>query len=210
MKIFSPSEEMSNFSRLAIPTGRVMPRAPVPGELFNLEVDTPETHTVNPWFSRGTYVFDGLKWRKLNDGARQRRAEPVGSRQVEVEIVSDPQEIPNPRAGSRFASLVITPSHGKASISGSIAVCLDTDVARTVWLAIFRAERLVGASAAFVVPGQITNLTATFIDIPLATEPVTYTVQICSDAVGVIYVNQGRKMTFDGALQTAFIAAENC
>lgn len=209
MKMYVPTEERSSFSRLIIPSGREFPRAPSLGEVFHLEFDMPETHTVNPWYASGTYSFDGFRWRRLNDGTRQRRSEPVGAQHVGIEKASSPLELPTSRDGARLTAGAITPSHRKASISGAISMCLSSETDVDVWAVVFRAEKLVGGCAASVRAGKLTPLSVTFFDIPFTIDPVTYIVRLAADRPTIVSVNQGTQQSFDGGLQTAFTLEEN-
>jgi len=211
---YAPPESVGiNFTRLATPSGRAMPRAPVPGELFTLEADMPEPDGRTPWLARGTYAWDeqSMMWMRLNDSARKRKAEAIGSQKIEIEAaeVASVDVIPTIDAGFGLAAVGIPPSNRKASFSGVGTCWVDVNNACHVWLVAFRGEKMVGVTATVIEPERPQTLTLTFTDFPNSTEEQAYTLRIYTDTTGTLFVNQCNRFNFDALSQTAFIVEEN-
>jgi len=207
---YNPPETVGlEFIRMAVPSGRVMPRAPVPGELFNLEVDMPEPTTPVPWYCRGTYAFDGISWKRLNDGSRQRKSALIGSRDIEVERATSTANPPAATSGYAISTVLITPSNRKACISGSATLWVDHTKSGHVWVACYRGTVLVGLVAEYITAGQPRTLGISFMDHPGTIVEQLYTLKIDTDSVGFLHVNQCTKFVFDGMSATALTVTEN-
>lgn len=212
---YNPPETVAlEFKRMAVPTVRELPRAPVPGEMVNLEVDMPMPTNSAPWMSRGTYAFDGSKWNRLNDGGRQRRSGLIGSQEFEIENVGSALVLPTVTDGYNISTAHIMPSNQKATITGTAtmwldAVTLDMTGSGYVWLSVFRNKMLVTVTLEYIEVGKPRSVALSFVDIPGDNKEQTYTIRIDTDLKGYLYINKSDRFTFEGISHTAFIVAEN-
>ena len=215
---YTPPETVGlEFVRLAAPHGATLPRAPVAGELYTLERDMPEPINGTPWYTRGTYVFNGVAWNRLNDSSRERKAAPIGSRTVEIERAGELGSVPRSTAGCMLTSVALTPSNQRASFSGTASMWLDISKRGHVWLMVFRGNKLVGLALEYMEPNRPRTVSVSFVDSPATLEQQVYTLRLDSDITpdspevpGYVHVNQAQsKFRLDGMSQTAFIVAEN-
>jgi len=212
---YNPPETVGiEFKRMAVPTVRELPRAPVPGEMVNLEVDMPMPTTSVPWMTRGTYAFDGSKWNRLNDGGRQRRSGLIGAQEFEIENIGSGDVLPEIKDGYNIATAHITPSNQKATITGTATMWLDIATPNMtgggyVWLSVFRDKKLVTITLEHINVGQPRSIALSFADLPGNNMEQTYTIRIDTDVKGYLYINKCDRFTFEGMSHTAFIVAEN-
>jgi hypothetical protein len=197
------------FTRLAVPKGREMPRAPVLGELFTMEADPPEPLNNSPWYLKGTYVFNGTHWVRLSDSLRRRQSQAIGSQKIEIEVAGSTSSKPSWNSGYVLSAINVQPTNIRAFISGTAAAWVDITKSGYVWLSVFRESQLVGFVVEFVDANKPKTLSLTFTDLPVSKKPVTYTLKANTDQLGYLYVNQCSKFNFDGASQTAFTVAED-
>jgi hypothetical protein len=176
-----------------------------------MEVDTPPEDIPRdmPWYSRGTYSFNGVAWQKLSDAARQRRVAPIGYNKIEIEQPASTAELPQATDGHALAFVTVTPSNKKATFSGHGTLWVDITKSGNVWISVFRGTTLVGLVAEWFDAGKPRTMSFSFVDIPATHLPITYTAKIHTDIVGFLYMNGSSKFNFDGGSQTAFIVAEN-
>lgn len=183
--------------------------AAAPGQLLHLDRDEANPSQNRPWYSRGTYVFNGFSWTKLGESERQRKAEVIGSQSHEVTNPSLTDRLPNAGQGFHLASVTLQPTNKRATISGMATVWLDHVKPSNGWIAVFRDSRMVGMSLTYLEPGKARSVAVSFYDLPSSQGPVTYILKAYTDSAGVFCVNQANKFTFDGAPSTAFIVEEN-
>lgn len=212
MKSFAASEVVGH-QRLVIPSGRVMPRAPQQGEIFNLEIDFPQTFDpLLPWYPRGAYVFSGTGWIRLSDHPRDRKAGIISAQEVENANAPKMGTMPTSRTGHLLSEVTVVPTFPRASFSGNATMWVDARTNGNIWLAAFRCDGpcpLVGLTSTYVIAGQPMNLSLTFYDRPIDLKKVMYSLRIYSDIKDAFLVNRGFRYAFDGASQTAFIVEEN-
>ena len=207
---YNPPELMGlEFIRLATPSGREMPRSPIPGEMFTMVADPPQPQNNSPWYLKGTYVFNGISWVRLSDGLRRRLAQPIGSQKIEFEEAGNMEELPTGKSGHLLAATVIQASSQRGSFSGTASLWVDVTQSGYVWLAVFRTAKLIGLTIDFIDAGKPRTISTTFMDLPASTKPQTYELRTGTDFAGFLYVNQCAKFKFDGISQTAFIIEEN-
>lgn len=197
------------FNRLATPRGREMPRAPIPGELFTMEVDPPEPINNSPWYLKGTYVFNGVQWVRLSETLRRRQSQAIGAQKIEIEVAGSTATAPGAKSGYSLAAITVQPSNQRAFISGTAGVWVDVAKSGYVWLSVFRDGFRAGFVAEFVEANKPRTMSLTFVDLPNSRKPVTYTLRADTDQLGYLYVNQCSKFSFDGMSQTAFTVAED-
>lgn len=207
---YRPPETVGiEFQRLATPRGKQLPHAPVVGELYTLEADMPKPVNGTPWYLKGTYVFSGFLWHRLSDPERQRKATPIGSRNIEFQRPGAVGVAPKFNDGQQIAAATITPSNKQASFSGTASLWLDHSVGGNVWLSVFRNKQLVGLTLDYIEPHRPRTVSLSFLDHPASADKQLYTLTINTDAPSFVYINQSIKFGFDGISQTAFIVAEN-
>jgi hypothetical protein len=207
MKTFSEDTKS-----LVIPSGHKMPRAPRAHELFSLEADLPDKdanqNLITPWFSRGTYVFDGLNWEKLNDTKRQTKSAMIAANMFEVETTSSIDACQH-NEGELLATVTIDPSNRKAVISGTGSVWVDCSMSANVWLSVFRGHTLVGHGLTFAERKSARSVAVSFCDMPMTGEPLTYQLRVHTDTKCELYINRSTRMPFNGGASSAFIVMEN-
>lgn len=208
MKSYSAPLPVADFERLIVPSGKELPRGALKGEIFQLEADSKQTHTVDPWYGRGVYIFNGYMWQKINFSTVNCVSTIIGSQVVELERALTGTETPYYGDGFPLSTISIHPSHLKSKITGSVSICLDTMVDRNVWVLVFRNSRVVGGSAASVAPGRLTSLTVAFSELHNCSETITYQLRLCSNKVGEIFINRGSKLVLDGMMSSAFVVQE--
>lgn len=215
MKSYSNTEEHTNFRRLSVPTGRALPHSPVPGEMFVLELDMEETHTMTPWYSKGVYVFDGIHWNKLNDSGRQRKASVIGAQMLEVDHptrrVGMMMDMPAPsrKDGFDLCAAALVTSNIRASVSGTASFWVDSSLAANLCISVFRDDKLVALAVEMVEPNKPRTVSISFNDVPRSIHQLLYTLKVSCDSVCHLYINKSDRMSFDGICQTAFIVEEN-
>ncbi len=195
--------------RVVMPSGNMLPRAPVPGEVYHLDVNMPLGDPLLPWYPKGAYVWNGQNWMQLNGTGQKRAAAPIGARMYEVEIESSPKDRPTRTRGFPVAELVITPTHPKATISGQASMWVHHSKPAHVWLVLFRKDKIASIVVQFVDAGKPTNMSLTFYDIPNSHEDQQYSLRIYTDVLGMLGVNSCTKFAFDGLPETAFIVEQN-
>ncbi len=181
----------------------------IPGQLLHLDRDEPNPSQNRPWFSRGTYSFNGYTWTKLGESERQRKAEIIGSQAIEVALPQRTDRVPGHMQGYQLALASLQPTNKRATVSGTAAAWLDHNKACNAWIAVFRDSRMVGMALTYLEPGKSQSVSLTFYDLPASQGPVTYVLRAFTDASGLFCINQANKFTFDGAASTAFIIEEN-
>jgi len=197
------------FNRLATPRGREMPRSPIPGELFTMEVDPPEPINNSPWYLKGTYVFNGIQWVRLSETLRRRQSQAIGAQKIEIEVAGSTANAPAANSGYSLAAISVQPSNQRAAISGTASVWLDVSKSGYVWLSVFRDGFRAGFVVEFIDANKPRTMTLTFTDFPASRKPVTYALKANTDQISYLHVNQCSRFSFDGASQTAFIVAED-
>lgn len=199
----------TEFSKLVVPSGNKFPPNPTMGEIFILSADEPDTTTVNKWHSAGMYTWNG-GWSKMNDSRRQRLAVPIGSQVLDVETVTPGRELPVWDKGFTLGTIMMTPSHRKASFSGTASFWCDAQNRGHVITAIFRGKLLVGLSVDQLLPNAPKSVSISFMDLPMTHQHSVYTLCVYADMLGNLSINQGStQFGFDGVAQTAFMVAEN-
>ena len=196
-------------NKVIIPSDLALPRAPVRGEMFHLDVDMPPCDPLLPWYSKGSYVYNGQRWLMMNDTAKQRIAVAIGARSFEVENVRSPKVLPTRSHGFPVAELSITPTNPKATFSGQVSVWVSHSIAAHVWLVLFRKDKIASIVVQFVQGGQPQSMGLTFYDMPNSSEDQQYSLRVYTDQVGMLGLNQGSKFSFDGLPETALIVEQN-
>lgn len=209
MKSYATQVETSDFRRLILPSGPKLFHAPLPGEIYHLEVDMPDNNRVDKWYGKGTYVFDGIYWNRVSATLIERKANVIGANEIEVEVAGKTLEPPQSTHGFAICDVRIKPSNRKAAFSGSATLWVDHSVGGHVWVAIFRGTFLAALAVEHIDAGKPRSLSVSFYDLPFASDEQTYTLRVNTDVVGNVFINKCAKFTFDGAAQTAFIVAEN-
>lgn len=202
-------EYVTSFKHLLVPYGDKFPRGAQIGEMFHLTVDEPETNTMNKWHSRGTYVYDGRVWDKLNDAARVRKSVPLGSQTHEFEIAGNPKGEIRANQGHQLVEMVVRPSHRKATLSGAANFWVDTSIPALVWVTVFSAGKIKALTAQHVNPGELRSMAVSFVDIPGSPHDQTYVIKVNMNAKGFLFINTSNSFTFDGIGSTAFIVGED-
>lgn len=208
---YTPPETVGlEFIRLATPHGSTMPRSPIPGELYTMEVDGPDPRNGSQWFIKGTYVFSGTAWVRLSDGKRRRISQLIGAQKIEIEepqvIADDP---PASTTGEEIAAIATQPSSQRASISGSASMWVDTNSSGHVWLMVFRGTTLVSLTLDYIEAGKPRTISLSFKDMPSSSKQQVYTLKINAESPGYLFVNCSTKFKLGGASQTAFIIDED-
>jgi len=162
-----------------------------------------------PWFSKGTYTFNGQKWDKLNDILRQRKTGIIGAQTIEIEKASSVKNTPTSRTGFQISFVEIIPSNQKSNFSGFAAFWVDIAKSGYVWAGIFRDDILVGLVAEYVEAGRPHTMSISFFDLPAWAEQLKYVLRVYTESIGDLYINKCNMFAFDGSSQTAFIVAEN-
>jgi len=211
MKVYADNPEVigHNFTHLVMPSGHEFPRGAQIGEIFHLIGDMPETNTVTPWYSRGTYVYDGLTWHKLNDAHRVRKSFIIGSQTHEIELPGNPKAELRGNVGVKLAELNVRPSHRKATLSGHINFWVDTSVPALVWAGVFRNNKPVGMTAITSEPNKLQSLSLSFIDLPQSPHDQQYVVRVNMNAKGFLFINTSNAFNFDGVGQSVLIIGED-
>lgn len=196
-------------NKMIMPSGAVLPRAPVPGELFHLDVNMPIGDPLLPWYSRGSYLYNGQRWLMLNDTGKQRSAVTIGAMSFEVENVTSSKERPSQSQGFSVAELYITPTNQKATFSGQVSIWVNHSKPAHIWLVLFRKDRIASIAVQYVQGNQPQSMSLTFYDIPNSYEDQQYSLRVYTDQVGMLGVNQSAKFSFDGLPETALIVEQN-
>lgn len=202
-----------------VPSGDKFPNNPKVGAIFKLTKDAPVTHTADPWYGAGTYIYDWGSWFRINDSGRQRKATGIAPQTVIFD--ASPLKVrqpPKSTDGHQLAYMQLTPVNRASTYSGTATLWVEPEIDCQLVLAVFRDDkRLVAMSVEAVKKGQPRNLSVSFYDMPFTgvREPqalsVTYTLCICADALGAVAVNRGCNQFLydDVAPSTAFIVSEN-
>lgn len=196
-------------TKIVLTSGPILPRAPVPGEMFHLDIDMPIVDPLLPWHSKGSYVFNGQQWMMLNDTGKRRIAAAISATSLEVEIASLANQLPNQRTGFQLAELTITPTNRKATFSGQATVWVNHSMSAHVWLVVFRKDKIASIVVQHVPAGMPQTMGLTFYDIPNSHEDQVYTLRAYTDTIGMLGINQCTKFSFDGVPETAFIVEQN-
>lgn len=196
-------------AKLVMPSGRDLPRAPVPGELFHLDVDMPQVDPLLPWYPKGSYVFSGYQWMMMNDSGKRRGAAPIGATTIEVENVCWPKDMPTRHTGFPVTDVSVTPTSRKATMSGQATLWAQHPKGANIWLVVFRKDKIVSLVVQHLPAGMPQTLSLTFYDIPNSNEGLVYSLRVYCDTVGMLGINQCTKFTFDGVPETAFIVEQN-
>lgn len=202
-----------------VPSGKEFPRAPAPRELFYLERDLDDVdennHVINPWFARGAYMYDGLKWQRLTDGGRQITTSMIPSSVLEIERIGNPTADLATMSGKRLASQTIRTSHRKAKISGTASIWVDVSKSAHVWITVYRGKKPVGVVLEYVEADRPRTISLSFVDSPFELAQIQYVLMLNSDVLhsgkepGLVYVNRSRNYHFEGMSRTAFTLSEN-
>jgi hypothetical protein len=152
-----------------------------------------------------------MKWTRLNDSSRKRKAECIGAQKIEFETedVCSVDVMPTITKGAWLAAVGIPPSSRKAAFSGIGSVWVDVLNECFVWVVAFNGEKMVGVVAARLVPGHPQTLSLTFTDNPGSSEEQGYQLRLYTDNAGVVFVNQCDRFNFEAKSSTAFIVEEN-
>lgn len=196
-------------AKLVLPSGRELPRAPVPGELFHLDVDMPQTDPLLQWYSKGSYVFNGYMWMMLNDTGKRRGATTIGASSIEVENACSSKDMPSRTTGFPLADVMITPTNRKATFSGQVTIWAHHSKPAHIWLAVLRKDKIASIVVQHLQAGLPQSIGLTFYDIPNTHEGLTYSLRVYTDVVGMLGINQCTKFNFDGVPETAFIVEQN-
>ena len=204
----------TNYEHLIVPSGGTFPRAPYKHEIFHLLVDLPDVdengHRVNPWYPRGTYIFDGFKWDKMNDAGRQYRSVSIPAQLVEIKTLPGAKNtVPTPASGVTLAELKIQPSHKKASIAGVASIWVEPSTAAKVWLMVFLEQTLVGLALTYSEPGKPSCLTVTFNHFSTAPNQHVYKLVLAAEKKLDVQVNRCSDFLFNGAVMSSFNVSEN-
>lgn len=206
---YTPPETVGlEFERLAVPCGKTLPRAPIAGEMFYLEVEMPGEN-MRPSYHRGLYMSTGFGWSPIGDQLSKKRSTVIGSQILEVEAAANITKAPTMKDGFHLASLVITPSNNRTTISGSASLWVSIDQSGYVVSSVFRGSKIVGIVVDFVEAGKPRTISLTFTDSPGSNSEQVYSVRITTTATGFLYVNQCKLFDYDGISQTAFLVQEN-
>lgn len=208
---YNPPETVGlEFVRLATPSGNALPRSPIPGELFTMNVDAPDPMNGSPWYLKGTYVFDGVSWVRISDGKRRRLSQPIGAQKIEFEVpgfIAD--DTPSSTSGVDLATIQTQPSNQRASLSGHTSMWVDLSSNGHVWLMVFRDRTLVGMTVDYIESGKPRTISLTFKDQPSSKKQQLYTLKVNTDLKGNVFVNSSTKFKLGGISQTAFIIEED-
>lgn len=206
---YVPKETVGiGFTRFSFPRGRELPRAPVPGEMFFLDADI-DGKVNRLSFERGLYVSSGYDWAPYSETFAKRKAVPIGSQFIEVEVPGNMKRLPTVREGFTIAEAVIRPEFRRTSISGTGSFWCSTDADATIVVTVFRGEKLVSFAFEELAAKKPKTISISFLDGPTATTNQVYTLKVNTSVTGALYVNQSKQFIFDGQSQTAFIVAEN-
>jgi len=206
---YVPKETVGiGFTRFAFPRGRELPRAPVPGEMFFLDADI-DGKVDRLSFERGLYVSSGYDWVPYSETFAKRKAMPIGSQLIEVEIPGNMKRLPNMNEGFKLAEVVIRPEFRRTTISGTASFWCSTDVDATIVTSVWRGDKLITFAFEQLDAKKPKTVSISFLDGPTSTTNQVYTLKANTSVTGALYVNQSKQFIFDGLSQTAFIVAEN-
>lgn len=206
---YVPKESVGiGFTRFAFPRGRELPRSPVPGEMFFLDADI-DGKVDRLSFERGLYISTGYDWTPYSETFAKRKAVPIGSQMIEVEVPGNMKRLPNSREGFSIAEAVIRPEFKKTTISGTGSFWCGSDADATIVVTVWRADKLVSFAFEELSAKKPKTISISFLDNPSATMNQIYTLKINTNMTGALYINQSKQFVFDGMSQTAFIVAEN-
>ena len=196
-------------AKMIMPSGLKLPRAPVAGELFQLDIDMPQGDPLLPWFPKGSYIYNGQRWLMLNDTGKQRSALAIGAMSFEVETVTNPKDKPSKSQGFPIVDLYVTPTHPRATFSGQASLWVHHSKPAHIWLVLFRKDKIASIVVQYVQGGQPQSMSLTFYDIPNSAEDQMYSLRVYTDQVGMLSVNSCTKFGFDGMPETAIIVEQN-
>jgi hypothetical protein len=207
---YTPPEAVGlQFERLAIPHGSVLPRAPIAGELFLLEVDMPEPLDASPWYHRGLYMSTGFGWTPLAAQLSKQKSCAIGAQTHEVEVLGTLKDVPRASDGFNLAAVAITPASKRTLVSGVGTFWVSLDADGYVIVSVFRGQKFVGLTVDSLKAGDARTITMSFMDAPNSAEQQVYSLRVNSTVKGNLHVNCHDKFNFDGMSQTAFIVSEN-
>lgn len=196
-------------AKMIMPSGPALPRAPVPGELFHLDIDMQPVDPLLPWYSKGSYMYSGQRWLMLNDTGKQRSASPIGAMTFEVEVVSNPKEKPSSSQGFPIVTCYVSPTNPKATFSGQASLWVHHSKPAHIWLVLFRKDKIASIAVQYVQAGQPQCMSLTFYDIPNSYEDQMYSLRAYTDQTGMLGINSCTKFSFDGVPETALIIEQN-
>jgi hypothetical protein len=160
-------------------------------------------------FERGLYVSSGYDWMPYSETFAKRKAVPIGSQLIEVEVPGNMKRLPNMNEGFKLAEAVIRPEFRRNSISGTGSFWCSTDVDATIVISVWRADKLVTFAFEQLDAKKPKTVSISFLDAPAATTNQVYTLKANTNVTGALYVNQSKQFVFDALSQTAFVVAEN-
>lgn len=204
-----PAETVGiGFTRFAFPRGRVLPRSPVPGEMFYLEGEI-DGNVQRPSFERGLYISSGYDWIPYTESFAKQKACSIGAQIIEVEIPWNMKSLPMWNQGFKIAEASIKPGFRKNTISGVASFWTSTDLDSTLFIAVYRGQTLVSFAFEELLAFKPRTVSISFIDNPSSIDDQLYTLKLNTNITGAVHVNRSRNLVFDGASSTAFIVSEN-